>query len=434
MKTIHVIKCSLCFLISLTALAQTSKTFKESFNVSKTAEVSLNIANAEITIETWNKNRVEVEAEVTVDGEDQEINQKILDNFNFEALGNSTKVEVQSGRMRSDFNYRDARKAFGRENTFRGPQKTPPAPPMPPLPPLPPSIEDIELDFDMEKFNSEGKEYLIKFQDSIKAYFMDSDFKQDIKEWQKQFAKEWKESGIKDSLRVITYKLKEELRPALRKLKKDLKPVKNNVIYYEARNKIKTKIIIKIPKDAKLDLNVKRSQLKIASINHMKANLNYSGLQLSNLHGNNNIIRASHSRVNIDQAESLNLNLSYSKNTKIVTVNHLVLSSKTSNVLIGEVVNQAIIEGSFGDLTITKINSNFNLIDINLKNSKANLTLPNVNYNFYMNSKLSRLNLKNDLDFKVTKGYDTNIYQNSQQTSSNKALNIKANFSEVILN
>lgn len=442
MKTIRVIKFSLCLLMSFAALAQTSKTFKESFEVNKNADVFLNINNAEIVIETWNKNRVEVEATVSVDVEDEDLAKKILDDFNFEALGNSSKVEIKSGR-RGAYTYRSFISSNGdvgipREVIRNARPPKPQTPPIPPIPPMPNTVGEIELNFDMDKFNEEGKSYLIEFQDSIRAFFTDSDFKKEMVEWQKQFAEEWKKSGMQDSIKLYTYKLQNKLRPAMREVKKSLKPalqkMKQNMIHYEAGSKVKTKIIIKMPKDAKLDLDVKRSQLKIASIDNIKANLNYSGLQMSSLMGENNMVYATHSKVNIENVESLNLSLSYSKDAKLGKVNRLILNSKTSNVTIDEVVNQAIIEGSFGDLNISKISANFNLIDINLKNSNAILTLPTVKYNFYMNSKSSRLDLNNELDFKISQGYDTKIYQNSNQSNTNKSFNIKADFSTVILN
>ena len=429
MKTIQVIKFSLCFLIGFTAIAQKTKHFKESFKVTDNAEVFLNINNAEITIETWNKNRVDVEAEVTVNSESDEINQKILENFNFEALGNSKKVEIKSGNISSKFSRRLARLNPDKIEILTEDIKGPPSPPKPPLPPLPPSLEEINLDFDMDQFNSEGKAYLKKFQDSIKAFFNNSDYKKEMKAWQEGFAKGWNESGMEDSIRVITYKIKEDLK------KEELKrQVRRRAIRLRKSHKIKTKILIKIPKNTQLNVNLKRSQLKVANINNINASLNYSSLQSSNLTGNNNVITAKHSKVNIDEVESLNLSLLYSKKNRLGEVKRLILNSKTSNVSIDKILNEAIIEGSFGNLMVKSISDDFSLIDISLKNSEANLKLPEVDYNFYVNSKSSQFNLKTELDFKTSKVFDAVIYQNPERLSTTKALNIKANYSTLNLN
>ncbi len=429
MKTIQVIKFSLCFLIGFTAIAQKTKHFKESFKVTDNAEVFLNINNAEITIETWNKNRVDVEAEVTVNSESDEMNQKILENFNFEALGNSKKVEIKSGNISSKFSRRLARLNPDKIEILTEDIKGPPSPPKPPLPPLPPSLEEINLDFDMDQFNSEGKAYLKKFQDSIKAFFNNSDYKKEMKAWQEGFAKGWNESGMEDSIRVITYKIKEDLK------KEELKrQVRRRAIRLRKSHKIKTKILIKIPKNTQLNVNLKRSQLKVANINNINASLNYSSLQSSNLTGNNNVITAKHSKVNIDEVESLNLSLLYSKKNRLGEVKRLILNSKTSNVSIDKILNEAIIEGSFGNLMVKSISDDFSLIDISLKNSEANLKLPEVDYNFYVNSKSSQFNLKTELDFKTSKVFDAVIYQNPERLSTTKALNIKANYSTLNLN
>jgi hypothetical protein len=429
MKTVQVIKFSLCFLIGFTAIAQKTKHFKESFKVTDNAEVFLNINNAEITIETWNKNRVDVEAEVTVNSESDEMNQKILENFNFEALGNSKKVEIKSGNISSKFGRRLARLNPDKIEILTEDIKGPPSPPKPLLPPLPPSLEEINLDFDMDRFNSEGKAYLKKFQDSIKAFFNNSDYKKEMKAWQEGFAKGWRKSGMEDSIRIITYKIKEDLK------KEDLKrQARRKAIRLRKSHKVKTKILIKIPKNTQLNVNLKRSQLKVANINNINASLNYSSLQSSILTGHNNVITARHSKVSIDEVESLNLSLLYSKKNRLGEVKRLILNSKTSNVSIDKILNEAIIEGSFGNLMVKSISEDFSLIDISLKNSEANLKLPEVDYNFYLNSKSSQFNLKTELDFKISKVFDAVIYQNPERLSTTKALNIKANYSTLNLN
>jgi hypothetical protein len=184
-----------------------------------------------------------------------------------------------------------------------------------------------------------------------------------------------------------------------------------------------------MPKDAKLDLDVKRSELKIASLNQIDANLNYSGLQIDELTGQNSSLVAMHSDVNITKANGLNLNLKYSKKVNVGEVNDLISTSKTSNLVIDLVNQKAIIEGSFGDLVIKDISKNFNLIDINLKNSSAKLKVPDVAYNFYINSKSSDVSLNPNLDYKVSEAFDSKIYQNKNSQNTSRVLNIKADYS-----
>ena len=443
MKIISLIKFSLCLLGVLSGYAQTTKTFKESFDVNKDVDVILNVDNAEITIETWNKNRVDVEATFSVDIEEEDLANEILENTGFEALGNSRKVEITSTmkgvRFMSNNMYHSEDDVEILTEDVKG--IAPPPPPPPPLPPLPPSIKNIDLDFDMERFNEEGKAYIIEFQKEIKEMFKESNFKEEMQEWKEKFKEEIEKSGFKDSIRVMTYRLKDKMRPALREMREKLKEKRsdlqdNRKIFKELRahQKVKKKIIIKIPRDAKLDLNVKRSKLKIASLNRIDANLNYSGLQIDELTGEICNIMANYSNIDITKAKALNLNLKYAKKVHIGEVSEITSVSKTSNLTIDKINQKAVIEGSFGELTLNNISKDFIFIDIHLKNSSAKLTLPSVAYNFYINSKSSELEMANNLNYKVNEAFDSKIYQNKTASSSSRTLNIKADYSTVDLN
>jgi hypothetical protein len=429
MKTISLIKFSLCLLSVLSGYAQTTKTFKESFDVNNDVEVFLNVDHAEITIETWNKNRVDIEATFSIDEEEKDLANEILENTGFEALGNSRKVEITSTMKGPRFMSNNVYYSENDVETLTEDVKgiAPPSPPPPPLPPLPPSIKNIDVDFDMERFNEEGKAYIIEFQEEIKEMFKESNFKEEMQEWKEKFKEEMEESGLKDSIKVYTYKIREQLRPQIKKIRTAVKGM-------NARNDVKKKIIIKIPRDAKLDLNVKRSQLKITSLNRIDANLNYSGLQINELTGETCNIVANYSGIDIQKAKALNLNLKYAKKVHIGEVNEFASMSKTSNLTIDRINQKAVIEGSFGELTVNNISKNFTFIDINLKNSTATLSLPDVAYNFYINSKSSELEMANTLNYKVNEAFDSKIYQNKTAVSSSKTLNIKADYSTVDFN
>jgi hypothetical protein len=415
MKRIPFIKFSLCVLIAISSYAQTNKTFKESFDVNKDVEVFLNVDNAEIIIETWSKNRVEVEATFSIDIEDKDLANEILEKAFFEALGNSSKVEIKSSQMNR----------FDLANTLRGnrdfriltedvrglPIATPPMPPLP----------EMDFDFDMDRFNEEGRAYVIRFQNEVKDIVNDSTFKKEMKEWKYKVEKDMK--GLKDSVKVFTYELKNDLQPKVIRLRENLREMQS------PHRKVKKKIIIKMPKDAKLNLDVKRSELKIASLYQIDANLNYSGLHIEELTGSNSSVAAVYSGVDILKANGLNLDLKYAKNVNIGEVSELISTSKTSNLIINMIKERAIIEGSFGDLVIKEVSKDFKLIDINLKNSSAKLNLPDVSYNFYINSKSSDFNLDNVLDYKVNTAFDSKIYQNKNSVNSSKVLNIKADYS-----
>ena len=464
MKTNLFIKFSLCLLLALSGYAQTSKTYTESFDVNKDVEVFLNANNAEITIETWNKNRVDVKATISVELENKELSEKLLERIPFEALGNSSKVEINTiklpnlfelnAKMRRNIakkrreiaterrNVATERRDIAEErreiaqkrrkiakqrrkiaekrrlirkdtllnddeinnNTDKPPMpQSPPSPPIPPLPPMP------DMNFDMERFNEEGNAYLQKFQKEIREKMKDSNFRKEMRKWQNDFVKGFNQDS--DTLKFFG----------------------SNLDTYLEDRKVKKKITIKMPKNAKLNLNVKRSQLKIAELNNIDANLNYSGLQIDELIGNNCKISAKYSKIDIANAETLDLELKYSKDVNIGNVEELISISKTSNLVIENLGEKAIIEGTFGELDIKNISDDFAFIDINLKNSSATLKIPHDDINFYINSKSSDFSQNTSIDFKMNSVSDAVIFQNSKPVSNRQSINIKADFSTLEL-
>jgi len=425
MKTNLLIKFSFCLLLAVFSHAQTSKTYTESFNVNEDAQVSLNAYNTEIIVETWNKNRVDVEATISVDLEDKNLANKILDNFKFEALGNSKKVEIRAGQESHSF-FRGKNKFIADDavveiltEDIHGSEA-----PLPPMPLLPPNI-DFDIQFDMERFNEEGKAYILKFQKEIREKMKDSNFKKEMRKWQKDFVKGFKKDS--DTIKIYTAKVGKRGKPMRFKITKE--GIETNF----DQEKVKKKIIIKMPKDAKLNLDVKRSQLKIAKLNQIDANLNYSSLHIDELTGNNNKISANYSKLEITKAKNLNLDLKYAKNVNIGEILELVSVSKTSNLVVENLEQQAIIEGTFGELNIKKIDDDFRLLDINLKNSSAKINIPHNKINFYINSKSSEFNQNTNVDFKMDTIADAVIYQNSKPSSTAQNINIKANFSSLTL-
>ncbi len=83
-----------CLLFSSLLIAQSSS--KESFNVSDGATISVNASHTNVVFETWNKNKIEVEA--YVDGDDLSAKEKeeIFNNWKFRVIGNSKEVIVTS--------------------------------------------------------------------------------------------------------------------------------------------------------------------------------------------------------------------------------------------------------------------------------------------------------------------------------------------------
>ncbi|QIE60593.1 hypothetical protein G5B37_13770 [Rasiella rasia] len=71
-------------------------TYNESFSVNGDAVVQVNTSHTNVVFETWNKDKVEVEAFVEGENLSEKEKQEIFDNWKFDVLGNSKKVVITS--------------------------------------------------------------------------------------------------------------------------------------------------------------------------------------------------------------------------------------------------------------------------------------------------------------------------------------------------
>nr|WP_321222986.1 hypothetical protein [uncultured Psychroserpens sp.] len=193
-------------------------------------------------------------------------------------------------------------------------------------------------------------------------------------------------------------------------------------------NDVKRTIKIKMPKDAKLNMNVRHGELKLSSvINNLKANISHAVLVANHINGSDTSISVSYSPVQISTWSDGELNLKYVEDAQLNTVTSLRLNSNSSNMYIDNLTGTAIIDGSFGDLSISNINDSFTNLNIILENSEAVIKLPNntVDYSMYFKGNRSRLNNE------ITTQQSINNYPNSKK--SGKTIVINAKFSEVAL-
>jgi hypothetical protein len=238
--------------------------------------------------------------------------------------------------------------------------------------------------------------------------------------------------SFQDSLRQYARVVRENIKPWVEGFKEGYQEVKNG---WMTKPSVKRLIEIKVPKSAKFEMNLRHSTMEVSSLHNVDANLNYSGLQLDTATGQNSKIVMSYSTLSINSAESLNLDIDYSKKVDLKKVDHLNVISKMSELKIGSIQNQAIIKGTYGNLNIDRIDDDFSLIDIHLEKSSANLKLPiDKNFRFYAKSSNSKIEVNSELDFSKTKSFDDVIYTNPNSKKSSQIFNIIANYSNLKLN
>jgi hypothetical protein len=399
--------------------------------VEKSPIIILDLSHSTVIIETWNKNRVEVKTTLTSKEEDKQALNEAFDASEIKVLGNSKRVEITSRKNR---NAKPNGVGF-----FQTP--VPPKPPKSPNPPLPPKPPKplLEIDFDYEAFKEQGREYLEKFKEQLDS----TNFRETMLVWRdelKNFRDDLKDirndqkdnRSFQDSLRQYAHVIRKNIKPWVEEFREGYQEAKNS---WMMKQSVKRVIEIKVPKSAKFEMNLRHSKMEVSSLHNVDANLIYSGLQLDTATGQNSKIVMSYSTLSISSAESLNLDINYSKKVDLKKVDQLNVTSKMSELKIGSIQNQAIIKGTYGNLSIDRIDDDFSLIDIRLDKSSADLKLPNdKNFRFYAKSSNSEIQVNSELDFSMTKSYDDVIYTNTNSKTSSQIFNITANYSNLKLN
>ena len=426
--------CSLIVLLLLTPFlifSQQKRVSTESFDVEKSPIIILDLSHSTVIIETWNKNRVEVKTTLTYDEEDKQALNEAFDASEIIVLGNSKRVEITSRKNR---NAKPNGVGF-----FQTP--VPPKPPKSPNPPLPPKPPKplLEIDFDYEAFKEQGRDYLEKFKEQLDS----TNFRETMVVWRdelKNFRDDLKDirndqkdnRSFQDSLRQYAHVIRKNIKPWVEEFREGYQEAKNG---WMMKQSVKRVIEIKVPKSAKFEMNLKHSKMEVSSLHNVDANLSYSGLQLDTATGQNSKIVMSYSTLSIHSAESLNLDINYSKEVDLKKVDQLNVTSKMSELKIGSIQNQAIIKGTYGNLHIDRIDDDFSLIDIHLEKSSADLKLPSdKNFRFYAKSSYSKIQLKSEFDFKMTKSFEDVIYTNTTPKKTSQIFNITANYSNLKLN
>lgn len=191
-------------------------------------------------------------------------------------------------------------------------------------------------------------------------------------------------------------------------------------------DKVKRTIKIKMPKDAKLKVNVRHGELKFSSvIQNLRADLEHTRLAATHIDGSDTSINASFSNIFVNKWTDGELELNYVEDAIVQNVETLLLNSNSSNIGIDYLNGSAIINGSFGDLNINAINNSFTNLNIILENSDARIKLPKTDYNVVFKGNRSKFN-NESTNSKTIKNYPNG-------TSGGKTILVNAKYSNVIM-
>ena len=190
------------------------------------------------------------------------------------------------------------------------------------------------------------------------------------------------------------------------------------------RNKVKKVIRIKIPKKAKLKMNVRHGELKVSDLYNAEGDMSHSVLVANYIDGSDTSINVSYSPVIIEHWNLGTLNLNFVDRAQIKNAHDLVLNSKSSNVSLDNLSSVGIIDGSFGDLIISNLSKSFKNLNMILENSDAEVYISkDVGYDLYFNGNKSRLNKEKTAQKTI---------RNSK--GQNRTISINAKYSSVVLN
>lgn len=362
-------------------------------------------------------------------------------------------------------------------------------PPMPPMPPLPSNMNSFV--FDYEAYKKDGEAYLKKWKEEFKENF-DEEYREQYKAWGKQIEElygerekqmeEYEKSReemeknraeyekqrekmmeerekMKEEIRreleknraetrIMVERVREEARRVSREARKAAKvygyrvqPGSDAKIFFYENDgmpknlKIKKTIRIKAPKGARLKLDVRHGEIKLAeNYKDINATLSYTRLHAPLVDGKGTRIKASYSPMKVDYWKEGALHVNYAKALELKKVQNINLSSESSNVVVKELHGNAIINGSFGDLIIEKVNDSFSSLDIVLENSDAVLVLPAGAFDFYTRATQSRISTPASLKLSVNELYRSKQLKGyNKSKGSGRMINIIANYSTVNL-
>jgi hypothetical protein len=442
----------LCGMLSLTAQQKLNKLSK-SINVSKDVTIDLNTSYVEIEVDTWNKNTIEVEAYVESDKLSKEELKKALDDWNVTVDGSGTMVSIALEIQLANLPEMPPMPEMPELPKMHFPEM-PKMPALPELPKGMTDVnfdyEAYKRDGEryLDKWSKEyeakyGKDYKDKMRDWAKK-FSEVDFEAYEKEmeawgeefgkqfgkdyevkmeaWSKKFDEKWSKEyeakmeawgekfgkEMEQRAQEIQKRTEEQEKERAERMADREKEMAERMKEREERvenrreelersienrtSKVKKIIKIKMPKDAKLNMNVRHGELKFSSvINNLKGDVSYATLVADHIGGSKTSINVSYSPVLISNWDMGELKLNFVDKAQINTVNRLVLSSNSSNIGIDTITGNAVIDGSFGDLSISKIADTFSNLNIILENSDALINLPKTDYNLQYKGSRSRL-------------------------------------------
>ncbi len=353
----------------------------------------------------------------------------------------------------------------------------PEMPEMPELPELPEGVNNIQ--FDYKAYKKDGEKYLEKYTEKFESRY-GKDYAKKMEAWGDKFGKEWGEKYGKqmeewgekfgeewgeefgEHMEAWGERFAKQMEGQAERIEAQAERMaaqtervkahkehtkahkehakERSILIKERREKIsdlldgnsnpniKKTIKIKIPKKAKIKVNVRHGEIEFAAnIDDLKADLSHTKFTAYSINGSRTSINASYSPVFVTHWNLGELNLNYVKNAELEHVAHLVLNAISSEVDIENLTGSAVVDGNIGDIGIYNIADSFNNLNIILQNSNAVITLPKVDCNVQYKGTHSRLSHPKN----SSKENPTNF--STGNLASGKSIVVNAKYSHVVM-
>ncbi|MFT5762409.1 MAG: hypothetical protein ACI8WA_001537, partial [Polaribacter sp.] len=185
--------------------------------------------------------------------------------------------------------------------------------------------------------------------------------------------------------------------------------------------KITRKITIKVPENAKFDLNTRHSKVQLPK-GKTSGKVSYGSFKSDEINGGD--LKIYYAPVNVDVLTASTLSLNNITDATIASVMNTTLTSNSSDLTINKLDNNVDLTSKFGELLISEVVSGLKNFKLNLNFSDATLNLKNLK---------ERLKILNADTVKMNKKTSKNFTLNGNFSLKNNNIIIKGNQSEITI-
>ncbi len=462
---------------------------KQTFDVNSDVAININSTYVTFELETWNKDKVQIEASIEGGDLTKEERKELMDAWDFSVTSSKRALTIDAhGGL--DFNWENMPDLSGLESLENievmtelgalselGPMLTEMLTPMleniakNPLPPdFMNGLEGLEFDYDA--YEKDNEAYMKQWEAELKERFGDDyevkmeawgeeygaqweawgeefgeKFGEDMEAWGEEYGKKWEawgeEFGEKfgEEMEAWGEEFGAEMEKWAAELEKweEENPNANGTFIINGDDIMGVKgakrvIKIKMPKDAKLDLNIRHGEVKLGDAYNIKADLNYTTFLANTVDGGETSINAAYAPVYIKHWAQGQLNTSYVETCVLNKATLINMDSKSSNVTFGVISGDAVLSGSYGALVINNLSQSFDTLALTLDNTDANIFLPEVDFDLFFNGKKSSIKAPDSVTFTTKSSSNSGISKGFYiNKNSSRSININASYSEVTM-